>query len=92
VNALVSYFVRHNKRALRRFANLLGEDRSALIVENGACAFQRRVAGRQPCQFKLEMPDGGIDQLQGLLWGRAARHLMMQLLRGNTDGFKRIHF
>ena len=83
--------VRNDERALRFIADILGEYRAALIVEDGARALERRIACRKPSQFKLEMLDCGIDQLHRLLGRPVARHLMVQVLRSLPDGFERIH-
>ena len=87
----MSNFVRNNERALRFFADILGEYRPALVVEDSACAFERGITRWKPSQFKLEMLDCGTYQLHRLLGRRAVRHLMMQVLRSGPDGFERIH-
>ena len=91
MDAFVPDLVRDDERALRVVADVLGEYRAALIVEDGARALERGIARRKPRQFKLEMLDGGIDQLHGLLGRPIARHLMVQVFRSLPDGFERIH-
>ena len=78
MDAFVPDLVGDHERTLRVLADIFGEYRAALIVEDGARALERRVARRKPRQFKFEMLDGGIDQLHGLLGRPAARHLMVQ--------------
>ena len=87
----MSDFMRDDEGALRCFADILGQYRPALIIEDSAGTLERRIAGRKPRQFKLEMLDGGIHKIQRLLWDSAASHLTMQALRGNTNRFERIH-
>src|SRR5882724_9597379 len=91
MDAFMPDLVRDNERALRFIADILGEYRAALIVEDRARALERRIACRKPCQFKLEMLDCGIDQTHRLLGRPVARHLMVQVLRSLPDGFERIH-
>src|ERR1700685_1420733 len=67
VDAFVSDFVRNNERALRFFADILGEYRPALVVEDSACAFERGITRWKASQFKLEMLDCGTYQLHRLL-------------------------
>src|SRR5258705_11543528 len=91
MDAFVSDLVCNNERALRFIADVLGEYRTALIVEDGARALERGIARRKPSQFKLEMLDCGIDQLHRLLGRPVARDLMVQIFRSLPDGFERIH-
>jgi hypothetical protein len=91
MNAFVPDLVRHQQGTLRGFADIFGEDRAALIVEHGARAFQRRIAGRQPSQPEFEMVNSGIDQLHGFSRRRAAGHLELQALGCDADRFERIH-
>jgi hypothetical protein len=67
VNTDVSNLVRNEQCPLRRFADVMGEDCAALVVENGARTFQYRVALREPCKIDLKMRERGRYQLHRLL-------------------------
>ena len=61
MHAFMANFMRHDEGALGGGADVFRENRAALIIEYGACAFQGGIAARKPSQAQLEMGNRGID-------------------------------
>ena len=80
VNADMPDLMGDEQRPLACFTRIFGEDRTALLIEDGARAFQGRVARWQPGKLQIEMADCRVDQLHRLGQYRAHRRQA-----GNAD-------